>query len=182
MHQLNKTKLSILIALTICFSAAPSRGDQRNNVKVIEIAQESSNLNSWQDFQSKTGRFSAIFPGKPDVQNKGGTYVYTANSPGEGIFMITYLDAPSAENTELFTRILPTELVKGLGGKITSEKDIFVQNSSVKEFVFTTGFGFDQLKNGTGHIYTVDKRVYLVISISPEQLSKQFLNSFKVRS
>lgn len=180
MPHLYRAKLSLLIALALCFSASPSWGDQNNVARLTQIAQGSNKPNSWQDFRSETGRFSAAFPGKPDIQNKEGAYVYSANAPGEGLFMLTYVDAPSAANTELFTSIMPTELVKGLGGKITSEKDISLQNRSGKEFAFTTGFGFDGLKAGTGRIYTVDKRVYLILAIGPEQISQQFLNSFKV--
>jgi hypothetical protein len=182
MPHLNKTKLSLLLAVALCLSASPSWGDQNTLAGFTKIAQESSKTNSWQDFRSKTGRFSAAFPGKPTTQNREGAYVYSANNTDEGIFMVTYVDAPNAESTEFLARVMPAEFARGLGGKITSEKDISIQNKSVKEFLFTTGFGFDLLKNGTGRIYTVDKRVYLILAVSPEQLSKQFLNSFKVTS
>jgi hypothetical protein len=177
---MHRTKLTLLIALALCFSASPSWGHQNDVARVIKIAQESSKPNSWQDFRSAAGRFSAAFPGKPDIKNQQDVYVYSANAADEGIFMVTYMDAPSAESTDLFTRIMPAELVRGLGGKITSEKDISIKSNSGKEFAFTTGFGFDQLKAGTGRIYTVDKRVYLIIAVGSEQISQQFLNSFKV--
>jgi hypothetical protein len=177
---MHRTKLSLLIALALCFSASPSWGNQNDITRVTKIAQESSQPNSWKDFRSETGRFSAAFPGEPEIKNQKDVYVYSANAEGEGIFMVVYMDAPTAASTELFTRIIPSELVRGLGGKITSEKEISIKNSSGKEFVFTTGFGFEQLKAGTGRVYTVDKRVYIMIAVGSEQLSKQFLNSFKV--
>jgi hypothetical protein len=185
MHYLQQVKLALLIAVAIGSSAMPTFGVPNSPTKPKPAPSSSAQPSSsnWQSFRSVAGRFSVQLPEQPVVNSeKAGTpqatYFFRVTQK-ESFYGISYLDAPTAEDTKTFLKDMPQELVKAIEGKMTKEQDISLQKNPGKAFDFTTGQPGAKAK-GSGRIYAVGKRVYLLFGVGRDQELKQFLDSFSL--
>jgi hypothetical protein len=185
MHYLQQVKLALLIAVAIGSSAMPTLGVPNPSAKPQPAPSRSAqpSPNNWQSFRSAAGRFSVQLPEQPVVNSeKAGTpqatYFFRVAQP-ESFYGISYLDASTTEETKTFLKDMPQELVKAIEGKMTKEQDISLQKNPGKAFDFTTGQPGAKAK-GSGRIYAVGKRVYLLFGVGKDQELKQFLNSFNL--
>jgi hypothetical protein len=185
MHQLLQAKLALLTAVAIGSSAMPTFGMPNSPAQQKPVPSSSAqpSANNWQSFRSQEGRFSVQLPEQPVMNSeKAGTpqatHFFRVAQP-ESFYGISYLDAPTTEDTKIFLREMPKQLVKAIEGKITKEKDISLQQNPGKAFDFTTGQPGAKAR-GSGRIYAVGKRVYLLFGVGKDPDLKQFLNSFNL--
>jgi hypothetical protein len=133
---------------------------------------------SWQKFRSQAGRFSIVFPAAPTEKNDGesGLRTYLSES-SNGFYLVMYADADSVNEAKQISNALPGEFVKGINGKIISQRNIFLKKNPGQEFRFETDSDGEKVL-GKGRIYQVGKRFYMLISAAPDQESGKFFNSF----
>jgi hypothetical protein len=133
----------------------------------------------WQKFKSSDGRFSVAFPAAPTEQKsdgEGGLKGYLAES-AQGFYIVMYGDSATTDDAKQIANALPQEFVKGMKGKITRQRNIFLKKNPGSEFYFEITAEGEKV-NGKGRIYQVGKRVYILVSAAPEQESGRFFNSF----
>jgi hypothetical protein len=133
---------------------------------------------SWQKFRSPAGRFSIVFPVAPTEKSDGESGLRTyLSETSNGFYMVMYADAASVNEAKQISNALPGEFVKGIKGKITSQKKISLQRNPGQEFRFEADSDGEKVL-GKGRIYQVGKRFYMLVSAAPDQESGKFLNSF----
>jgi hypothetical protein len=135
----------------------------------------------WANFRSPTGRFSADFPGKPQVQAKENKYYFFIASDGEKFCMLTYADTETSQDAQDFLPKTARSIVEGNKLTITQTKDISIQNNPGKDFKVKSNDGSSIA--GNARAYLVGKRRYVLIELykNPrDQDNKRFLDSFKL--
>jgi hypothetical protein len=185
MHYLQKAKLALLIAVAIGSSALPTfaRPNSNSPVKQQPAPISPTPSGTWQSFRSPAGRFAVQLPDQPVMTSEKegtpeATYFFRVVQD-ESFYGITYLDTATIEGTQPFLKEMPKELVKAIEGTMIQEKDISLQKNPGRSFDFSTGQPGAKAK-GSGRVYTVGKRVYLLFGVGKEQDLQKFLNSFNL--
>lgn len=162
-------------------------------------AQKQKQLSDWFEFISKSGNFKVWFPTKPnesakEIEENGlktQSYWFSVSQPLK-TFMITYADYPNApvmnqEQLRLNYNNLKSNIIERSNSKLTSERDVFLNERLGREFTFVS---VDKI-TVTYRTYLIDKRFFqLITSIeSPlaedEETKKEvnkFLDSFQILS
>ncbi len=183
MSYLQKATLAILTVATISYSAIPTIG-MPNKPAPSRSAKPAAPTSGWQNFRSPTGRFSVSVPAQPvaSVANKGtADEIHSFRVQQSGTLLdVSYFEAASPAEAVQMAENMPQAIVKAFGAKMLREEKITIKNNPGKEYEFISTKDGATLK-GTGRIYAVGKRVYLLMGIaSQEQDVKQFLSSFNL--
>jgi hypothetical protein len=168
--------LALLIALSSF--AAPGFAQTIAFKPPVNLGQTAA-PSGWKDFRDQPGRFSASFPKQPDkdVSKDNSVYSFAASGP-KGSYVLSYLDAESADVARGALDGLPSIMAKEFGGKVTQSRNISIGKNPGREFDFTTDPKYGG--TGMGRVITVDKRVYIMMALGEKSDAKYFLSSFKL--
>jgi hypothetical protein len=185
-------------------ASAPNQPQASNNPTPSDTKQPQSPDNptssapdqtsTWQEHTSATGRYSALFPKKPndqtqDLPTKLGTVkqFITASAGDEGAFFVAYNDFPD-EVAQADAQTILAESVKGvsksLNGKIVEDRVTELSSFPCRSYVLDAKVsGIDAI--ATGRICLVKNRLYqqLVLGdktkITNTEIDR-FIQSFKL--
>ncbi|MBC7798616.1 MAG: hypothetical protein H7Z37_17230 [Pyrinomonadaceae bacterium] len=163
---------------------------------IITVAISCNMTPEFKEFKSEAGRFSINAPGDmkeqtQDVPSAAGNLKMVTHTAdlGNRAFLVSYNDYPEDVNSigaqELLDEV-QKGAVGGIGGTITSEKNIEMNGNPGKEYVanivIPKGGGDGVAKS---HIYLVKNRLYQVLVIAKKSEANssdvdKFLNSFKI--
>lgn len=146
----SKALVSIFAALFFCTAIAAQQGV------------------AWQKLESKEGKFSGLFPCKPemsseDVRNSGmaAKLVSYSCSYGEVWHVMAYSDFPAGSLAKTTLDTFRDGIVKGFQGKVISEKVVSLSSNPGREFAAKTDApGTDAVS--IWRIYLVGVRMYAV--------------------
>jgi hypothetical protein len=180
MQYLKQAPIALLVALAIGGSTIPALAQSRPPSSPKPSPPQSKPSN-WQSFRSPTGGFSAQFPGKPKVEKKGpATFFEVPNA--DGLYLILYLDAPSAKEAQAFLDKQSKEFVESSSFKVTNTRNISLKNNPGKEFDLVTTKDNVSIQ-GNARVYAVKKRVFILFEVNPDQVAqknKRFLSAFNL--
>jgi hypothetical protein len=131
----------------------------------------------WKEFRSTAGKFAVAMPTKPKETAQGGNYTFQSSSTKE-LFILTYSDAEDEATAKKAMKAVPQSLADTLQAKIVRSKDISLRSNAGVEFAFVSNS--DNNSKGTGRVYAVGKRLYILITSSEEQNTQRFFKSFRL--
>jgi len=142
---------------------------------------------TWKDFSSSKGKFAILMPGTPteetEKDKEDGTVYNSFKVEGEqSLYFVQYSDIPeiAGATSEEVKKILdntPSEFVKGANAKLLGQRSISLTGYSGREF----SFAINKEILGKGLVYLVEKRLYIVVAVTPEQDNAQkFIDSFRL--
>jgi hypothetical protein len=131
----------------------------------------------WKEFRSPAGKFAVAMPTKPKETEQGGNHTFQSSSTKE-LFILTYSDAEDAASAKKAMKAVPQSLAESLQAKIVRSQDISLRSNAGMEFDFVSNS--DSKSKGTGRVYAVGKRLYVLLTSSEEQNSQRFFKSFRL--
>lgn len=162
-------------------------------LEVIRVSADilRSNTAQWREFESKDGRFSVQFPGRPQrTEQKTRTDIghvisvrYTVNHSGRVTYDLMFNDFPKAQiasvKAERLWDAARDSLIYQTGGRITSEVHTMHNGARARQFEIAD-------KDGTRFIVRLlfaDNRLYQLLVASPYGAAaeaQRFFNSFSL--
>lgn len=189
-------KISILATITLLaplFLAPVVKADTTANFKLDKESIVSKSIllaqSDWQEYSYSTGQFAIQMPDKPteeaEKNQEDGTtsYSYKVENPNH-LYLVQFSNIPGATalNQKEIAQLLndvPGVFVNAAKAKLVKTSNIKIAGSPGREFSFIIGEAGKV--NGTGRVFIVDERMFILVGISPEQGDiQQFLNSFKL--
>jgi hypothetical protein len=141
----------------------------------------------WRTVKSDDG-FSLSFPQEPEKsterENDGTTYNFLKVNQGGEVYLINSFSLADlaqlspAEVREILKK-MPTELVKAVGGKVTKERAIALQQNPGREFDFQVDKN-GRKSQGQGRIYIVGSKVHVILATAKAKNRQRFLKSFRL--
>ena len=148
---------------------------------------------AWQEFTSREGRFSVLFPGKPLHQEANepsplgeiAGHLYGVTTSPNGGFFVGYHDFPMLPNVRIDRRRALTGArdgaIRNVQGTLETEKRLTLNGHPGREFAASAPMGV----RVRARLYFVGNRMYSVIATgSREELNSpdvgKFLESFKL--
>jgi hypothetical protein len=131
----------------------------------------------WKEFRSPAGKFAVAMPTKPKETEQAGNHTFQSASDKE-LFILTYSDAEDAATAKKAMKAVPQSLADSLQAKIVRSQDISLRSNAGMEFDFVSNS--DSNSKGTGRVYAVGKRLYILITSSEKQNSQRFFKSFRL--
>lgn len=156
------------------------QGVQSRAAQSIALAES-----NWKELSSSTGKFAILMPGIPKEdteKDKDTTYHTFKVETKDALYLVNYFDMPEVgqASPDEVKHILdngPAEFVKSADAKLLSQRNISLTGNPGKEFEFSVGDGIP----GKGLLYVVNKRMYLVVVVTPQQENAQkFISSFRL--
>jgi hypothetical protein len=141
----------------------------------------------WRTVKSDDG-FSLSFPQEPEKsterENDGTTYNFLKVNQGGEVYLVnsfSLADLAQLSPTEVreILKKMPTELVKAVGGKVTKERAIALQQNPGREFDFQIDKN-GQKSLGQGRIYIVGTKVHVILATAKTKNRQRFLKSFRL--
>ena len=144
---------------------------------------------TWKNFSSSKGKFAILMPGTPteetEKDKEDGTVYNSFKVEGEeSLYFVQYSEIPEiagASSAEV-KKILddtPSQFVKGADAKLLRQRNISLSGYSGREFEFS--FASNKEIRGKGLVYLVEKRLYIVVAVTPQQANAQkFIDSFRL--
>lgn len=158
------------------------------------IADPASPLYGWEKFASAEGKFSVIFPNRPqEVQTneqagsgKIQLHAFASESDAHNVYSVTYYDVPRVTDPKMLLAKLEQAMVSNDNGKIASYHPLQVGNYPATEFEYVAGGKANY--SGKVRLIAVGQRAYalsvLFITVNPpkQEESDAFFNSFTLQN
>lgn len=155
------------------------------------IANPASPLYGWEKFSSAEGKFSAIFPVRPqeiDKTSQGKAagaqmHLFIAQKDPQTVYGAGYCDYSKVNDPKTLLATIEAAMVKNHNGKITSYKAMQVDGNPATQFEFDFG---DKPDSSTVRLISIGQRIYILLGIystgqsHPEERDA-FFNSFTLQ-